>query len=117
MGLTTPTAIFEKKGRHMARCQGKTKQGTRCKNDALDDSGYCRVHQKEFAQSTSEPAPEGGGDKWMTDQATVSTIGGATIGAVVGGPLGALVGGAVGAFMGNYKGWESIFQNKDSEDE
>lgn len=89
----------------MAVCQGKTKSGTRCKNNALPDDKYCRLHQpkeEETVHAESSSSPFDGVEKWVQDQATVTTIGGATVGALVAGPLGALVGGAVGAFLGNY---------------
>lgn len=84
----------------MARCKGKTKAGTLCKNQALEDSDYCRTHQ---------PASQAKGvqvnvEKWLSDQSTVSTIGGATLGAMMAGPLGALIGGAIGAYMSGYHG-------------
>ncbi len=86
----------------MARCQGKTKQGTACKNPALAGARHCRVHQPRRATRGREEVEPGPQQKWVSDQAMVSTIGGATLGAIVAGPLGALVGGAIGAYMGGY---------------
>lgn len=89
----------------MVRCQGKTKQGAGCKNQALEGARYCRLHQPRRAASDRSGFSERDKDgKWVSDQAMVSTIGGATIGAIFGGPLGALVGGAIGAYMGGYHG-------------
>ncbi len=94
----------------MAVCLGKTKSGTRCKNKALPEEKYCRLHltndekanAREKVTSTSTTSSPEGIEKWVQDQTTVTTIGGATLGAFVGGPVGALVGGAIGAFLGNY---------------
>ncbi|MBQ7057164.1 MAG: hypothetical protein IJM84_04375 [Bacteroidaceae bacterium] len=33
------------------RCEATTKQGTRCKNQALNNSKYCRLHQGKAANA------------------------------------------------------------------
>jgi len=97
----------------MAVCQGNTKSGTRCKNKALPEEKFCRLHLTDdekanaretvsSASSTTSTASSDGIERWVQDQSTVTTIGGATLGAFVGGPIGALVGGAIGAFLSNY---------------
>jgi hypothetical protein len=107
----------------MARCQGKTKSGTRCKNNTIEDTHYCRTHQPETesASASSERKQNSGNDQWRADQTTVAAIGGATFGAMVMGPLGAVVGGTLGAIASNYDGWDNIIpdfsNNNDDDDE
>ena len=103
----------------MARCQGKTKAGERCKNNAIDDTRYCRTHQPETASasSSSDHKQKGNNDQLRNDQTVVTAIGGAAVGAMVAGPLGALVGGAVGAIASNYDGWENIIPNFNNDDD
>lgn len=86
----------------MARCKGKTKAGTACKNQALEGAQFCRAHQP----ASQDKGMQANVEKWLSDQSTVSTIGGATLGAMMAGPLGALIGGAIGAYMSTYHGKE-----------
>ena len=38
----------------MARCEGTTRNGDRCKRDAQDDSRFCYLHDPEKAQPDDE---------------------------------------------------------------
>jgi len=92
----------------MARCKGKTKAGAACKNQALEGAPFCRAHQPAASAGKGVQLNV---EKWLSDQSTVSTIGGATLGAMMAGPLGALIGGAIGAYMSAYHGKEKEDQD------
>lgn len=69
----------------MEQCKARTQKGTRCKNQPLDESEYCNIHQKK--DNSAIPALAIGGA--ILGNLIVPGVGGALFGGLIGGLLGA----------------------------
>ena len=63
----------------MARCQGTTLKGQRCRREARSGSGYCSIHEDQA------PASRGGGEgvQWDGETLLKTALGFALLGAIV----------------------------------
>lgn len=83
--MITGKQIIWGKEKQMSQCNGKNKDGSRCRNRAIKGSNFCRLHKKQ--ENFLLPAFAIGGA--LLGNLLVPGIGAAIIGGIIGGFLGA----------------------------